>query len=253
MRSLKKFILRLVLPVVFFIIPLCPKALVNVFASILYFLAKPFLKKDLGILHRNARDTLMIPENQIPKFAKECLYHQIICGIETIKTLYNPLCCEILNHEKLEEQMNALSDKGRGIIAITAHCGSWELAGQAMATYSQEKSYVLAKPGRQRFITNFLQKVRQHQKTLQVLWNDDSQLLKKLITSIKERSTIGFVMDQRPGTAGGISVRFFNKPTEFVVGPAKLSIQYGCSLISIFCIRVAPFKYKYVSRIITPR
>ena len=61
---------------------------------------------------------------------------------------------------------------------------------------------------------------------------------------------VGFVMDQKPEGRKGPVVSFFGVPTAFVSGPATMAARLGCGVVSIFCLREGPFRYRLVSRLL---
>ena len=73
-----------------------------------------------------------------------------------------------------------------------------------------------------------------------------------MLRNIKDGGSIGFVMDQKPEGRKGPKVEFFGHPTEFVGGPASIAGKTGCAIISVFCLRVAPYSYQLISRELLP-
>ena len=59
-------------------------------------------------------------------------------------------------------------------------------------------------------------------------------------------------MDHRPDQGTGVVVEFFGLPTHFVEGPATLAIRERCAVISVFCMREGPFRYRLRTREIAP-
>ncbi len=242
-KRLKRFFLHITLRPLLFLGPRIPKAFLPLIAKFTFLLAKPFLRKEYENLERNMEIVLKLPKSERAAFADACIKHQIICALETLNALHHSDNVRIDGLEKAEADMARLSQKDRGLIAVTAHCGSWEISGSIIARLSPYPAYALAKPAKQKFLTDFMTKLREKQKNMTVVWNNDPKLLRRLIAAIKEKATIGIVMDQRPNQPGEPDVQFFGQPTDFVAGPAKLALQYDTPIISIYCLRVGPFHY----------
>lgn len=242
-KRLKRFFLYVTLRPILFLGPRIPKVLIPFLAKLIFIFAKPLLRKDYANLERNIENVLKLPLNERAAFADACIKHQIISALETLKALHNPDSVQIDGLEKAKADIARLSQKDKGLIAITAHCGSWEISGSIIARLSPYPAYAMAKPAKQKFLTDFMTGLREKQKNLTVIWNNDPKLLRRLVAALKEKATLGIVMDQRPNQPGDQYVQFFGQPTDFVAGPAKLALQYDTPILSIYSLRVGPFHY----------
>jgi KDO2-lipid IV(A) lauroyltransferase len=83
-----------------------------------------------------------------------------------------------------------------------------------------------------------------------VLWTDKKSLLRDMLKALKNGESVGFVMDQKPEGRQGPLVTFLGVPTEFVSGPGQMTAKTGCGVVSIFCLREGPFKYRILSEML---
>ena len=122
--------------------------------------------------------------------------------------------------------------KGKGVIALSAHLGSWELGGAAFGVLGYP-FWVVALSHNHAKVNNFfnLQRELKGMKVLQL-----GRAFRQCIRVIKDNQMIGLVGD-RNFDGKGVLADFFGKPTLFPEGPAALSLKYGAEIIPGFMIR----------------
>ena len=134
---------------------------------------------------------------------------------------------------------------------ISAHIGSWETVARCVVEVSSMPFHVLAKKSRIGPITEFLEALRRRA-GVEVLWVGRKSLLKEMLSALRRKEALGFVMDQKPENLLGPVVEFLGLSTEFVKGPAALAVHSGCPVIAVFAVRVGPFHYRLVLEEILP-
>ncbi len=230
-----------------------PKGLFPLLATGVCVLARPFAGKDRRRLRSNARLIYGLPAGShfSRMFERQVWRHQSICALETLRIIQDPDVAEVVGLEEVRASIAAAEVINKGHIIITAHLGSWELCalyGQKAAT---RPFHVLAKASRWPEVTAFLDRLRRRMGT-PVLWTDKKSLLKDMLKALRGGESVGFVMDQKPEGRQGPKVEFLGQPTEFVSGPAQMAVKTGCAVISVFCMREGPFRYRLVSRTLAP-
>ena len=179
--------------------------------------------------------------------ATQALYHQIITAIESIgfllrRSLWNS---GIVDDSDLAAVARDLPSGP--VIIISGHVGAWELGAFFGAKWLGRRFNVLAKPAKFHFVNAALETLR-GAGGARVLWTGRQSILKDMIGVLRSGEALGFVMDQKPDNRRGVSLPFLGHPTEFVNGPAAMAMRFQCPIISIFCVRTGPMRYRIVSR-----
>ncbi|MCM8791769.1 MAG: lysophospholipid acyltransferase family protein [Candidatus Omnitrophica bacterium] len=136
--------------------------------------------------------------------------------------------------ENIEYLKEALSYQ-KGIVALTAHFGNWELGGILMAIMGFP-IWAVALPHRDRRVDEFFNFQRE-KKGLKVIPLEEAT--KRALELLRQNKLVAILGD-RDFTSTGIILDFFQKPTLFPLGPAIFSLRTGAPIVSGFIIR----KYK---------
>lgn len=133
------------------------------------------------------------------------------------------------------ENMHYIDDalkKRKGIIALTAHIGNWELGGVILALLGYP-IWAVALPHKHIKVDKFFNKQRQI-KGLKVI--PLGKAVRQCLSLLKENKIIGLVGD-RDFTERGIILDFFGKPTIFPEGPAVFALKTAAVIVPGFMIR----------------
>ncbi len=136
----------------------------------------------------------------------------------------------------------------KGLIFLTAHFGNWEMGASWMGARLNAPIYVVAKPQRNEFVTNWLTQMREHFGN-KVIFLGAS--IKNLFIALKQKKLIGMLSDQR-GPKEGMRVNFFNKQTSVYSGAALLSLKTGAPIVVALIIRQPDYRYKVELHSIKP-
>ena len=185
------------------------------------------------------------------RFERQLVHHQVVCALETLRAIYQPELIEVDGLEELENLARKAESEGDGPIFITGHLGSWELAAHYSHLAGKRPLLVLAKPARLPSVTRVLTSLRERLGA-RVLTTERALVLRDALRALRAGEALGLVADQRPDRGRGPRVGFFGVPTAFVGGPAALSIRTRAAIISIFCIREGPFRYRLICRELAP-
>jgi KDO2-lipid IV(A) lauroyltransferase len=180
-------------------------------------------------------------------FAKVFAKQVVDCQINVFLDAVHPLSdFEIEGLDILQNHVNEVTSE-RGQVFITAHLGNWEFSGACTARVTPCAFYALGKPVR--WLTPWIEYGRK-QLGMATLWTHQ-QAERKMLQVLKEGNFLALVMDQKPKGRKGPVVNFFGYPTEFVAGPATVAIRSQLGVVAAFCLRVAPGRYRVVSRVLT--
>lgn len=145
---------------------------------------------------------------------------------------------ESIEVEGLEHIDQALAD-GKGVVLITGHFGNWE----RMANWYTVKGYPLTVVARDANDPNMNVLVTELREAagLEVISRGDAA--RAVLSGLRKNRVIGILPDQN---SEEIFVPFFGKLCGTVTGPAVLSHRAKAPVITTFCHRVGPGKYKLV-------
>lgn len=245
--------MRSLLPVVGILLRLLPKFLYPALAAIVGWTVKTFARKEMARLRSNIHQVYGLPPHSYfsKTFVDQCVRHQVICALETLRAIFDPKAVELVGYDDFAKTLQECQAAGKGTIIAAAHVGSWELVGHYLAKASGWRMQALAKPSGIPGVKGFLEGVRARL-GMKVFWTDSRSLLPDILRALKAGEVVGFVMDQKPQNRQGPKVSFMGYETEFVPGPATMSCRVGAGIVSAFCMRVGPWRYKLYARIVVP-
>jgi KDO2-lipid IV(A) lauroyltransferase len=217
-------------------------------------LAPKLLKRDRNLITSNVQRVYGLPAHSSfsQTFQQQVFRSQWCVLMETLRANFSkddPVQVEGL--EELAHTTHELMAAGKGLIIVTAHLGNWEFVARYTARASGRRFNALAKPSKLPELTHILDDLRQRMNTA-VLWTDSKNLLKDMLRILKAGECLGFVMDQKPEGRVGPRVQFFEQPTEFVSGPARLSMRLGSPILAVFCMRTGLLQYRIIQKLIVP-
>ena len=236
---------------IFTLVSHIPVAFQERLTDLLLWVCHPLLRKEYAKIALNIRQIYgLTPGNPFSSmFQKQVLRHQLLCGLETFRGFYHPGEIEFEGMTEYTEMVKGILVRGKGVIVITGHIGSWELVAYATARAAGEMFTALAKPSKVPAVTKIMDNNRGRFYT-SVLWTDQKMLFKAMISTLKHKKALGFVMDQRSESRQGHRVNFLGHPAEFVVGPAKTAVASGAPVIATFCIRTGSMRYRIISELV---
>ncbi len=145
-----------------------------------------------------------------------------------------------LNYEKVKEKvivenievLDSALKKGRGVIALTAHIGNWELAGVVTSILGY-KICAIAIPYMTPKITEIYRRIRES-KGVEVIFTGSNP---KDFIRFKRENKVLAILGDRVFTEKGEVVNFMGKKAIFPRGPATLAVKLKTEFISGFFVR----------------
>ncbi len=128
--------------------------------------------------------------------------------------------------------------KGKGVVLISAHAGSWELANIICGNLGFP-FYLFVKGQRLPRLNALLNNYRR-QKGCSIITKEGG--LKQLIEALKNNASVGITLDQ--GGKNGDLVEFFGRSASMSTGGIKLALKYDSSVVPVYFTRVAGPKIK---------
>lgn len=142
--------------------------------------------------------------------------------------------------EGIENLKNALK-KGKGVIAASAHLGSFTTLGFALAARGYKTSFVARharNKGVERVIMNICRKVGQ-----KVIFSRPVHAcMRRCLKTLHQNEVLIIELDQNFGTEG-MEIKFFGQPAMVASVPVKLAMNTQAAIVPMFIIRINAFKH----------
>jgi Kdo2-lipid IVA lauroyltransferase/acyltransferase len=146
------------------------------------------------------------------------------------------------------EHVDAALQAGRGIVLLTPHMGSFEVAAQAYAERfgARQPITVLYRPARQAW----LRELEATARARPALATAPATLagVRQMLRALKRGETLGLLPDQVPPEGMGVWVPFFGRPAYTMTLGARLALQTGAAPLLIWGERL-PHGAGYVVRV----
>jgi lauroyl/myristoyl acyltransferase len=130
------------------------------------------------------------------------------------------------------ERLQQAADLGRGVMALTAHFGSWELGAVILATRGYKVNVVVL-PQRDGRIDALFQRRREERGSRVVPLG---RAARHVLEALKRREFVALLGDQ-DYTAQDNFATFFGAPARLPGGPARLCVRTGAPIVPGFVVR----------------
>ncbi|MBI3585651.1 MAG: lysophospholipid acyltransferase family protein [Ignavibacteriales bacterium] len=158
-------------------------------------------------------------------------------GITLFELLYFPrLTLERIRevvHFKNPEMIQSLYKRGRGIIFLSAHFGSWELLAQGTPACLGLPSLNIAKPQSNPYVDRVVHQWRTSFGNT-IIPMDLS--IREILKTLGNGGAVGMIADQTAAKEN-IWIEFFGRKVPTHQGPAVFSLKTGAPLIMLFSVR----------------
>jgi KDO2-lipid IV(A) lauroyltransferase len=132
------------------------------------------------------------------------------------------------------QHVEAALEAGRGIVLLTPHMGSFEIAAQAYAERfgARQPITVLYRPARQAW----LRELEETARARPALATAPATLagVRQMMRALKRGETLGLLPDQVPPEGMGVWVPFFGRPAYTMTLGARLALQTGAMPLLIW-------------------
>ncbi|MGE0173766.1 MAG: lysophospholipid acyltransferase family protein [Oligoflexales bacterium] len=228
-----------------------PRILVPGVIGIIQTLGVVFFRSERRRIYKNLFFIKGLPAHSsfAKLFADQVIRHQTASTLEMLAYQAGRDFITFEGEDGFREILHRFRADGKGAMVVTAHLGSWELLGAMCAKHFPGGFHALAKPSRNEIGNFYIEKIRANL-GVRVLWSNRKSILRDMLGVLRGNDFLGFVMDQKPEGRKGPVVDFMGKPTEFVSGPARLAIQTNCGVVAAFCVRIAPWRYRIISKVL---
>jgi Kdo2-lipid IVA lauroyltransferase/acyltransferase len=125
------------------------------------------------------------------------------------------------------EVLRELQEKKKGVVFLTAHYGSWELASQAMTVYSDGTVCTIAKPQSNMLIDRVITRWRELF-GLKIVPMGIS--VREILRSLQDGNIVALAADQS-APKESVAVEFFGREVPTFQGPAIFSLRTGAPIV----------------------
>jgi KDO2-lipid IV(A) lauroyltransferase len=128
------------------------------------------------------------------------------------------------------EVVDGLRAQGRGVIFFSAHCGSFELAPQALAELYGPVT-ALYRPSRQPWLAKLMRVSRQRPGL--AMAPASLAGIRQMLKALRSGGSVALLTDQVPPEGLGLWAPFFGRPAYSMTLAAKLALQSGAALVPV--------------------
>ena len=146
--------------------------------------------------------------------------------------------CTIEGLERVEQ----LLARRAGLLMLSAHFGSWELAS-AIALRLAPRMHVIVRPLDNPALARLVDAYRRYSGYHAIPKN---QALSASLKALRRGEIVGLLMDQSSLRHEGIPVPFFGAEAYTSIGPALMALRAGCPVIGVFMVRQGFGKHRLV-------
>ncbi|MFC1490019.1 lysophospholipid acyltransferase family protein [Candidatus Latescibacterota bacterium] len=233
-----EFILLKLLSLVFTILPL----------SMVYFIVKMLglfafhvlrIRRDVSIDNIRKSFGDVYSEKKIRKIASDSYVNIGITILEML--IVQRFQAQMLERVDMTDSqiLRQNVDKGRGVIVVSCHFGSWEIVGAALSAADMPMTVVVKKlsnPYVDKMIydrrTGFGNKIINH-----------GASVKHIVGALKNNEIVGLISDQDAG-GDGVFVDFFDRKASTPRGAAQLALKYNVPIVVVMTLRTGNGRYR---------
>lgn len=126
------------------------------------------------------------------------------------------------------EHVDVAASLGKGVIIVTPHLGSWEMAGQYVS--SRIPMTVMYRPPKLRSFESVMRAGRERGRVMTSV-PADLRGVRAMLKALKRGEGIGLLPDQVPGTGEGEWAEFFGRPAYTMTLVGRLAQQTGAPVL----------------------
>ena len=127
-----------------------------------------------------------------------------------------------------------------GMISLTAHVGSWELAGRLLALRAARPTHVVVADEEARALEPW---VRRSGEGVRFVPRSRPTVSLDLLAALRRGDVVALQGDRALGNRGDMRVPFFGQPAPFPMGPFRLARASGVPIVPAFCVLDADYRY----------
>ena len=150
-------------------------------------------------------------------------------------------CTSVISFDGIE-RAEALLARRAGLLILSAHFGSWELAS-AIAFRLAPRMHVIARPLDNPALRRLVDAYRLHSGCSII---PKRQALSASLKALRRGEVVALLMDQSSLRREGVLVPFFGSEAYTTIGPALMALRSGCPVIGAFMVRKGLGRHRLV-------
>lgn len=147
-----------------------------------------------------------------------------------------------VNSEEIA-RLDALAARGKGVLLISGHFGSWELM-PALSLLLQTPVHVIVRPPDHPVVHRLSEVYRQRCGYHSILKRQ--QALRESLRALNRQEIVGVLMDQSSVSNTAVEVEFLGIKAFTPMGPAMLALRAKCPVVGGFLACEAPGRHRLV-------
>lgn len=173
---------------------------------------------------------MALPEADVDRVVRETFVH---AGMGYVELACFPTLRNRRDYVSVEgeEHIARALEAGQGLVAITGHCGNWELLAATMSARGWALSVVARKVNDQRF--DALIRRFRGDRGMEILDRDDPKFLALVRDALARNRIVCILMDQ-DSRGGGVFVPFFGRLAHTPPGPAIIALRTKVPVVGAF-------------------
>jgi KDO2-lipid IV(A) lauroyltransferase len=182
--------------------------------------------------HMRSRPEWSCPLGTPEEIARETFVHLGMSLVETCRVYRGRGDYLIEGIEfRGKEHYDAARARGKGLIFLTGHCGNWELGALAYGRRLQSSISVVARRQDNPYLNAMVETIRMRYEN-RVIYKENA--LRSMLSVIKQRSTIGLLVDQAVFPDEGVMIPFLGRMAWASKAPVVLSRKTGVAVLPAF-------------------
>jgi Kdo2-lipid IVA lauroyltransferase/acyltransferase len=140
------------------------------------------------------------------------------------------------------EHIEAARAGGRGIIALAAHLGNWELGGNYLPARGIQTVAVVRHMSNslfERLVTEARRSIG-----MDVMFDDES--VRQVPRALRENRLVGLLADHGAAGLASTFVPFFGRMAKTARGPAVFAMRFGAPMVLVTFVRQSSGKYRMI-------
>ncbi len=212
-----------------YIVQLLPLSIVRKTGSAIARFGYPLLKSRRNIALQNLR--YAFPEMEESVRQQIALQSFKSVSVTFLELLWHPNFTKALIKESVQIEnfglLKQFQEKKRGIIFLTAHYGSWELASQAITVYSDTPVCTIAKPQSNPLVDR---KITRWRELFGLKIVPMGISIRDILKTLQEGGIVALAADQS-APKESVMVNFFGRCVPTFQGPSIFSLKTGATII----------------------
>lgn len=206
----------------------------RILGTIAFYILKKYRERVIGNLSLAFGVEMDLKE--IKRLAREVFFHFTLTPLETIYLVSGPFERLLPNFKiRGREHLDAALSRGKGVIALGAHLGSFTLLGTRLASEGYPFNIIMKEEN----FPKLMGRLFRHQRKLgqnPFPPKPSSPSIKKSLNCLYRNEILYLIADEQQ-RRGGLPVPFFGQKAFTPIGPAIFSIKTGAPILPMFVLR----------------